>query len=515
MVVTPGSAPVLVASETFGAELDIAAFIGVRLLDDPALPHPRFCDDVWDLSAIADVPVADRMPCRLRIDWTQIANPTWRICAKEVGLALLQPEVGLARRIPGARRRAVHPHALRRVVLIWRSWFAWMADHGLERLADLTQPHCDAWLAGRQQEVTTSTVLAEVSALRLFADYRTVLTLDVFAEGFRPWGSRTASHVAGWKSGGENATPVIPDDVLGPVLAGALFLVETAGPDVLAARAQWRAIHERATRPSPLTIDERLSGYLAELRRAGRCLPALDSQHLSQLRGRGALNEADPLHRVNLSVGAGSIGVDSHSLVMPNRRPVLEAALEELGCAPGGISVPVTMVENPTRPGHRQPWHGEFSPWEVEDLGKLVLTACYIVVAALSGLRHGELAEMRRGCVRAELLPNGKMRYRIHGKVTKGRPFGGEAERWTVIEQVAIAFRLAGHLVDEDLPFARLCFGARYPRFVRWVNGPGARAFLAPIPVDWRVNGRQFRRTLARLLGFRPHGVLAGKIHLK
>ena len=29
------------------------------------------------------------------------------------------------------------------------------------------------------------------------------------------------------------------------------------------------------------------------------------------------------------------------------------------------------------------------------------------------------------------------------------------------------------------------------------------------------LNARQFRRSLARLLGFRPHGVLAGKVHLK
>jgi len=43
----------------------------------------------------------------------------------------------------------------------------------------------------------------------------------------------------------------------------------------------------------------------------------------------------------------------------------------------------------------------------------------------------------------------------------------------------------------------------------------GAQAYLAPIPEHWNPNNRQFRRTLAQLLGSRPHGVLAGKIHLK
>jgi hypothetical protein len=138
-------------------------------------------------------------------------------------------------------------------------------------------------------------------------------------------------------------------------------------------------------------------------------------------------------------------------------------------------------------------------------------------VAALSGLRHSELAEMRRGCVRAEQLANGKVRHRIHTQVIKGRDFGGEPDRWTVVEEVAHAFALVEALVDDEQPFAQRCrgFKGRYRTFLRWVNGPGAQAFLAPIPEDWQLNCRQFRRTLAQLLGSRPHGVVAGKIHLK
>ena len=86
-----------------------------------------------------------------------------------------------------------------------------------------------------------------------------------------------------------------------------------------------------------------------------------------------------------------------------------------------------------------------------------------------------------------------------------------------MIEEVAQAFALVEALVDDELPFARRGrgFRGRYRTFLRWVNGPGAQASLAPIPDHWHLNGRQFRRTLAQLLGSRPHGVLAGKIHLK
>ena len=129
-------------------------------------------------------------------------------------------------------------------------------------------------------------------------------------------------------------------------------------------------------------------------------------------------------------------------------------------------------------------------------------------------MRRSELAEMRRGCMRPEQLANGKMRYRVHAKLIKARPVGGHDERWTVIAEVAQAFAVVEALTDVDQPFARFKPKTRERKFLRWTNGPGAHAFLAPIPPG-TFSDREFRRTLARLLGFRPHGVIASKIHLK
>jgi len=193
----------------------------------------------------------------------------------------------------------------------------------------------------------------------------------------------------------------------------------------------------------------------------------------------------------------------------------MEKALVELGSAPGGLPPRPAEVADPSDPTRIRAWHVGFTPFELDNLASLVLTGCYVVVAALSGLRRSELAEMRRGCVRAEQLANGMVRHRIHTKLVKGRPFGGEAQRWTVIEEVAQAFALVERLVPAEMPFARMNPNARFPKLLRWVNGEGQRAFLTPIPDNWQLSGRQFRRTLARQLGFRPHGVLAGKVHLK
>ena len=146
---------------------------------------------------MADIPAYAREPNRLRVDWTTIADPRRRLCAKEVGLALLQPQLGLDRRLGAARRRRLPPHVLVTQLHRWRLWFDWLQRHHVARLADVTQAHCDAWLAERRGQVGLTALRAEVINLRLFADYRQILTADAYREGFRPWAATDASTVTG------------------------------------------------------------------------------------------------------------------------------------------------------------------------------------------------------------------------------------------------------------------------------------------------------------------------------
>lgn len=111
--------------------------------------------------------------------------------------------------------------------------------------------------------------------IRRFADYRQVLTLDAYRQGFRPWAAKSASKVAGWKPRGENSTAVIPDEIFGPLLAAALFLAQVAGPDVIAARAEWRGIQQTpvqkrgSTNASPATSPT----SAGPLNRSPNCTP--------------------------------------------------------------------------------------------------------------------------------------------------------------------------------------------------------------------------------------------------
>jgi len=244
--------PAPLTSSTFAADLDLLGFLDVRLLADPGLPRPLFGDDAWDFSALADVPAYARIPTSIRADWSTIANPAWRLCAKEVGLALLQPRVGLERRLGHARRTATPPIALVQHVGRWLTWFTWLEAHGVKGLDDVTQAHCDAWLVERLVQTGRGAVGAEVRGLRCFADYAALLTADAYAVGFYPWPGRSAAEVAGYRRQGENTTPVIPDEVFGPLLAASLFLVGVAGPDVLAAAPSGGACrpHRRRVRAS-------------------------------------------------------------------------------------------------------------------------------------------------------------------------------------------------------------------------------------------------------------------------
>lgn len=166
------------------------------------------------------------------------------------------------------------------------------------------------------------------------------------------------------------------------------------------------------------------------------------------------------------------------------------------------------------------PWTLPLSRIEAEALVGIVRTAAITVLAAVSGMRAGELMELRVGACRPpEHYGDGLVRYRLASKVVKGQPLGGTDDEWVVIEPAYRAVQLLEQLHDtpnNGTPLlGRFAFDVRYKWFRNWVNGPaGQRLGLAPIP-EHPVSLRALRRTLAIELAYRPGGVLAAKLHLK
>jgi integrase len=200
-----------------------------------------------------------------------------------------------------------------------------------------------------------------------------------------------------------------------------------------------------------------------------------------------------------------------HILTLAQQR---RAALEH-GRPPVGVTAPIAAVQRADRPG-RLRWTRPLNVREAARMPTLLRTACLITVAAVSGMRSSELAELTRDCqVAPQRNAAGLVRYRLASTLIKGQPLGGVRDEWVVAKSAYDAAGIAARLADGDTLFQIAGFGKPYEALRRWVNGPaGRRLGLAPIP-GGAVSLRMLRRTLAVELAYRPGGLLAAKIHLR
>jgi integrase len=310
--------------------------------------------------------------------------------------------------------------------------------------------------------------------------------------------------------------------VLQPLLAAALYLTDTTGPHVADLVHHYR----EAARHHP---------RLPSLRRApARELAAACARHVRDREPLAELPEADqqqrlangwqpcdPLLAVSLDALAQEAGARVfRSSWIPPLRAQIEDTLARVGCAPAWARNAATVTRADT--ADLTPWTPPLHASQVSALAHITMTASLLVIAALSGMRCGELMELRTGCQRAEQTAAGLVRYKLASSLVKGQPLGGIPEQWVVIEPACqaagLAEQLAGtrdHPGPGHLLFGRFQFHGRYRTFRAFVNGPaGARLGLAPIP-DTPVNLRMLRRTLAIELAYRPGGLLAAKVQLK
>jgi hypothetical protein len=489
------------------------------------LPHPSgavvaFGDDTWDFRVVEGL-TPNLQRSALVVEWKSVANPAFRLAAKEVLFAQLHPDHRRVTQLLGWRR----PLAVRGIqmhLVLWRAWFAWLDDNDVDDLADVRAHHWDAYLHRRRQDgVSAHHVAVTVKRIRDFYDYAAILTSPTYPS--RPWGRRTAWSVAGAKRRRENATPPIPDDVFGPLVGAALHLLEHADTIIAA-----RDVHGDVVGPRTTTQDmagggalrpddcDRRVRTLIDQHRAARCpLP------LREARGPATFTDT------HLGMIALWAGVSPKVLAAGHRRSMIVEAAAELGVAPTPLVRSFGEAHD-----HLLAFGQVISSGRISAAVDLLVTACYIVVA-LSGMRLEEITALRRGCIQRVRLRNGDERIRLHGTVYKHQRLGGTPASWVVIEEIQRAVTVLERLApaDQDLlftPETMRAYRRRTPpqqttvgvnhylhRFCDWLAGGILPPGLQPIPAGTRVTTRQFRRTMARILAFRPHGVVAGKVHLK
>ena len=356
-------------------------------------------------------------------------------------------------------------------------------------------------------------------------DYRDLFTADRVPADLRPWGGATASAVAEMPCGRQgNKTPAVPGDVLQPMLAAALHLVQTLGPHVVELNEQihridraWATKAPGLRHGSPAMVSD-INKLLADHQATGTPLPMLEEHDVNR-RLTAGWDTNDPLLPVSTGTLARQAGyVQLWTKWMPALRKPLTDTLNAVGIEKifgrNAAEAPTTddaILLPWTLPLHRS---------EAVALIGIARTAAIVALAAASGMRASELMELRVGCRRPveEPIP-GLKRYRIASKIIKGQGLGGTDDEWVVIEPIHRAIELLEQLHDDPrdgvLLLSRFNFRVRYLWFRAWVNSPaGARLGLAPIP-DEPVTLRMLRRTVALEMAYRPGGVLAAKLHLK
>jgi hypothetical protein len=483
---------------------------------------PRFADMVWDLR-----PFLRRTSASVFLDFTTLPDEIAVRTAKEYLYSRLRRAVpgrghSGVRAVPLKLSGAVHEFQnLKRVLAALR-------EAGAPRLGDVTREHLEAVRRGWE---SAESAAVYVALLRHLADHSPFLSQDRLT--VYPWPGRTAQQVAGRVRSDENRTERIPEPIMGPLLAAAVFYVQAASIDIRAALREVAALEEARARleVKPGEARARLEAFIQHRRALGRGIPALPlDKHANR---PGAPVRDGVVQHANYRTVALLAGI-SEGTCRHNGRLLAQAG-DELGFEPGGLDTPVS----PWPPGGA-PWRTRLDPVALWEEVYHLRTAAWIVIAGLSGMRDVEVRELRRDCAFTEPADDGRTRYKIRGRVYKGRSLSGDQADWVVLEVVHQAVQvlleinddpthLFGYRKGEQLGYRLLSvMPARLNRFRDHLNklfgtpgapyipdgiGDGATGTPdrgQPQGVPWAFNTRQFRRSLAWHIAHQPFGVVAG-----
>lgn len=475
---------------------------------------PLFGDDVWDLRVLR---VRRNQPLDwLVVDFRPFTDPIRRLVAKEYLYARLNITHPHHRRLAVTNVKGEYYPLRRFLTYLDTAWDGvW--------LADVTQTMLDAYLlfcrqGKKGQMVTASAVQDNILIPIKLAAYRTAFSTDALT--LEPWKGKSAQYVVGADRTDENTTPRIPEAVLSPLIQWALFYVQIAAKDILAARAELAGYHQILPRSITTSRRDRLEAWVAARRAVGRGLPANDARYQHHYK-----EPASALNGVNCALIGRMAGVSQ----INDRflRPMVEQAAEAMSLEPGGMDTPISC-----HPATQRPWRDRFSPPSLHHEEYMLIAACYIVCAYLSGMRVSEIMQVQRGCHFTETTADGLItRHKLRGTTFKDHGRRGIPATWVVIAPVAEAIAVLEQLTDRDelfwaqrikpqaVPYGAVVqhtyFLKTFRDHVNRIAATGAIP-IAAIPevadTPWSLNSLQFRRTVAWHIANQPFGVVAGKI---
>ncbi|MHB1850338.1 MAG: hypothetical protein ACYCVO_15310 [Acidimicrobiales bacterium] len=468
---------------------------------------PVFGDDVWDVACF--VP---RTTAVTRANFNTIADAGQRRTAKEYLWSRINRAVPFNRLSGSTRPMKItslyHEFCNIRMVLTD------LDRAGAARLREVTKAHLEEvlahWKGHPDRAASLVGTLKHLGAHGSFLSDALIIT---------PWPGRTANLVAGRRPPRENHTPRIPELVMAPLLSAAVFYVETASADLLAASEEIARLEQARAgrRLGPTDARRALEAFIEARQRSGRGIPALPCQ--SAHKRPGARTSDGVVQAPNgqlIALLAGVHGTCYH-------RDLLAVAGAELGYEHGGLDSAMSPW-----PATGRPWRARLDPWSLRAELTQLRTACFIVIAYLSGMRDAEVRELARDCAVREIGLDGRVRHKLRGRVFKDRRLGGDEANWVVLEVVHRAVEvllqvnddpthLFGHSRGEGFELLA-AMSLRLNRFAAHAEelfGSPEHPFLLGFrdgkeADSWSFTTRQFRRTLAWHIAHQPFGVVAG-----
>jgi hypothetical protein len=501
---------------------DTTVFAPHVVADGYSGPAVSFGDNVWPLAPMNGNPSADvgaihwdAFPSVLREEFRLIA---WTMINGELTGSFLRE------RAKSWRTRTSAP-VVYQTVWIWRRLAVWMHERGLDTLRMCDSKAMEEYTSSlRENGSARNTVHKALIALtRLWAfDTSGSSPLGV---GRPPWdveGVDDYLPAATDTQGGENLTEELAPETMGPLLIWAIRTVDDYAADILAAAAERRRLSAAAQGNVGTSAGlAALRSYLDGLLAADRPLPT--QEHA----GRRCLNT---------QYVAGLTEASLNQVYKRAGRGAWKQAVDQRP-GPSPLHTPITGTTG------GQPWRETIDFHEVLDLQRHLSTACFIVIAYLTGMRPGEVLGLRVGCCPDPEPKNGLLpQHMIYGHVYKtardqdGNHLSTGALReapWVAIAPVVHAVRVLeqivpadtllfdhrahylgqGNIQNGDGSLRMSTMRDRIEDFVAWANKEALELgrpheTISPDP-HGSIGTQRFPRTLAWYIARRPGGLVA------